>query len=45
MRMASAATSVREAGVGDLAPSSATLADAFTADPILRWLDSDGMRA
>ena len=32
------ARSVREAGVGDLAQVSATLADAFTTDPILQWL-------
>jgi ribosomal protein S18 acetylase RimI-like enzyme len=30
--------SVREAGVGDLAQLSATLADAFADDPILQWL-------
>lgn len=36
--MASSATSVREAGVGELAPLSATLADAFATDPILQWL-------
>lgn len=30
--------SVREGGVGDLAPLSATLADAFASDPILQWL-------
>jgi ribosomal protein S18 acetylase RimI-like enzyme len=29
---------VREAGVGDLAQVSATLADAFATDPILQWL-------
>lgn len=29
---------VREAGVGELAQLSATLADAFTTDPILQWL-------
>jgi ribosomal protein S18 acetylase RimI-like enzyme len=29
---------VREAGVGDLEQVSATLADAFTTDPILQWL-------
>ena len=32
------ARSVREAGVGDLEQVSATLADAFTTDPILQWL-------
>jgi ribosomal protein S18 acetylase RimI-like enzyme len=32
------ARSVREAGVGDLARVSATLADAFATDPILQWL-------
>jgi RimJ/RimL family protein N-acetyltransferase len=32
------ARSVREAGVGDLERVSATLADAFTTDPILQWL-------
>ncbi len=29
---------MREGGVGDVAQVSATLADAFAADPILRWL-------
>jgi hypothetical protein len=38
LRMVSAATSVREAGVGALAQVSATLADAFATEPILRWL-------
>jgi ribosomal protein S18 acetylase RimI-like enzyme len=32
------ATSVREAGVGELEQLSATLADAFATDPILSWL-------
>jgi hypothetical protein len=32
------ARSVREAGVGELAQLSATLADAFATDPILQWL-------
>jgi RimJ/RimL family protein N-acetyltransferase len=32
------ARSVREAGVGELAQLSSTLADAFATDPILRWL-------
>jgi GNAT superfamily N-acetyltransferase len=32
------ARSVREAGVGELAQLSATLADAFLADPIMQWL-------
>ena len=32
------AGNVREAGVGDVAQLSATLADAFTTDPILQWL-------
>ena len=36
--MASSATSVREAGVGELAQLSATLADAFATDPIIQWL-------
>ena len=36
--MASAASSVREGGVGDVALLSATLADAFATDPIFRWL-------
>jgi ribosomal protein S18 acetylase RimI-like enzyme len=36
--MASAASSVREAKVSELAQVSATLADAFVADPILQWL-------
>jgi GNAT superfamily N-acetyltransferase len=35
---ATLATSVREAGVGEVARLSATLADAFAADPILQWL-------
>jgi ribosomal protein S18 acetylase RimI-like enzyme len=35
---AASATSVREAGIGDLAQLSATLADAFATDPIMRWL-------
>lgn len=30
--------SVREAGAGELAPLTATLADAFATDPILQWL-------
>jgi len=36
--MASAASTVREAEVGELAQLSATLADAFATDPILQWL-------
>lgn len=36
--MASTATVVREARVGEVAQLSATLADAFAADPILQWL-------
>jgi ribosomal protein S18 acetylase RimI-like enzyme len=36
--MASTASSVREAGVGELARLSATLADAFATDPVLQWL-------
>lgn len=36
--MASSRLAVREAGVGELAQLSATLADAFAADPILQWL-------
>ena len=32
------ARSVREAGIGELAQVSATLADAFATDPILQWL-------
>jgi GNAT superfamily N-acetyltransferase len=36
--MASAASSVREGGIGDVALLSATLADAFATDPIFRWL-------
>jgi hypothetical protein len=34
----SSATSVREAGVGELAQLSAKLPDAFATDPILQWL-------
>jgi GNAT superfamily N-acetyltransferase len=29
---------VREAGIGELAPVSATLADAFVTDPLMQWL-------
>jgi RimJ/RimL family protein N-acetyltransferase len=36
--MESTATSVREAGVGELAQLSATLADAFATDPIFQWV-------
>jgi GNAT superfamily N-acetyltransferase len=36
--MASSASSVREARVGELAQLSATLADAFATDPIFQWL-------
>jgi GNAT superfamily N-acetyltransferase len=36
--MAGTATSVREAGVGELAELSATLAEAFATEPILQWL-------
>jgi len=36
--LSSSASSVREAGVGELAQLSATLADAFAFDPILQWL-------
>jgi RimJ/RimL family protein N-acetyltransferase len=36
--MSSSAASVREAGVDELAQVSATLADAFTTEPILRWM-------
>jgi ribosomal protein S18 acetylase RimI-like enzyme len=36
--MASTMSSVREAGVGELAQLSATLADAFTTEPITQWL-------
>jgi GNAT superfamily N-acetyltransferase len=36
--MTSTATSVREAGIGELARLSATLADAFTTEPILQWM-------
>jgi GNAT superfamily N-acetyltransferase len=35
---------VREAGVGELAQLSATLADAFVADPILEWLIPSQLR-
>jgi RimJ/RimL family protein N-acetyltransferase len=38
LRMASTATLVREARVGELSQLSATLADAFTTEPILQWL-------
>jgi GNAT superfamily N-acetyltransferase len=36
------ARSVREGGVGDLSQLSATLADAFAADPVLQWLAPSG---
>ena len=36
--MASSASSVREARVGELAQLSATLGDAFATDPIFQWL-------
>jgi ribosomal protein S18 acetylase RimI-like enzyme len=36
--MITTTSSVREAGVGDVARLSATLADAFATDPILQWL-------
>jgi hypothetical protein len=38
VRMASSASSVREARVGELAQLSATLADAFATEPITQWL-------
>jgi GNAT superfamily N-acetyltransferase len=38
LTMASSASSVREARVGELTQVSATLADAFATDPILQWL-------
>jgi ribosomal protein S18 acetylase RimI-like enzyme len=40
----SSATGVRQAGVGELARLSATLADAFVADPILQWLIPSRLR-
>jgi ribosomal protein S18 acetylase RimI-like enzyme len=36
--MASTTSSVREAGAGELAQLSATLADAFATEPVLQWL-------
>jgi len=36
--MASTASSVREAGVGELPQLSATLADAFATEPVTQWL-------
>ena len=38
LRMASVASSVREAGVGDVAQVSRALADALADDPIFQWL-------
>jgi RimJ/RimL family protein N-acetyltransferase len=38
LRMASVASSVREAGVGEVAQVSATLADALANDPVFSWL-------
>jgi RimJ/RimL family protein N-acetyltransferase len=38
LRMASSASSVREARVGELAQLSATLADAFATEPVTQWL-------
>jgi ribosomal protein S18 acetylase RimI-like enzyme len=40
LEMATARWSVREADVGESAQLSATLADAFASDPILRWLSA-----
>src|SRR5262245_24539858 len=38
LAVASTASSVREAGVGELAKLSATLADAFATEPVTQWL-------